>query len=48
MIELEEIRAKNIGNFVEIHYPYLVQDGLIADDEDKEYFQSDEYRHVIL
>lgn len=46
-IEIEEIPVERIGEFWDIHFRYLVEDGIIEDDEDKEYFQSGEYRDVI-
>ena len=47
MIRIEEIPLSRMEEFWAIHYPYLVDDGIIEDDEDKEYFQSGEYRDVI-
>lgn len=38
---------ERIDDFWEIHFQYLLQDGIITDEEDKEYFQSNEYRNVI-
>ena len=46
-IEIEEIPVERIEEFWDIHFPYLVDDGIIEDDEDKEYFRSGEYRDVI-
>lgn len=46
-IQIEEIPVERIGEFWEIHIQYLLQDGIITDEEDKAYFQSDEYRDVI-
>ena len=46
-IEIEEIPVEHIDEFWDIHFRYLVDDGIIEDDEDKEYFQSGEYRDVI-
>ncbi|MDF2542455.1 MAG: family N-acetyltransferase [Herbinix sp.] len=47
MIQIEEIPIEKISNFWKMHYEYLIQDEIISDDEDKKYFQSDEYRSVI-
>ena len=47
MIELEEINIKEIEEFWKLHIAYLVDDGIIRDPEDIEYFKSDEYRNVI-
>lgn len=47
MITIEEIPVERIEEFWSVHYDYLVHDGIITDDEDKEYFQSEEYRGVI-
>lgn len=46
-IGVEEIPVERIDEFWDIHFHYLVEDGIIEDDEDKEYFQSGEYRDVI-
>ena len=48
MIELEEINIKEIEAFWKLHISYLVDDGIITDPEDIEYFKSDEYRNVII
>ena len=47
MIRIEEIHIESIGNFWNEQYKYLIEDRIITDDEDKEYFQSDEYRGTI-
>ena len=47
MITIEEIPVERVGEFGDIHYDYLINDGIITDEEDKEYFQSGEYRDVI-
>lgn len=47
MIEIEEIPVENIADFWEIHLKYLVDDGIIEDEEDIEYFSGDEYRDII-
>ena len=46
-ISIEEIPVSNIDEFWDIHYRYLVDDGIITDDEDREYFAGDEYRGII-
>lgn len=46
-IEIEEIPVERIDEFWDIHFSYLVEDDIIEDDEDQEYFQSGEYRDVI-
>ena len=47
MIIIEEIPVEKIEDFWQIHYAYLNDDGIITDEEDKEYFQSEEYRGII-
>lgn len=47
MIKIEEIPVEKIEDFWKIQYAYLINDGIITDEEDKEYFQSEEYRDVI-
>lgn len=47
MISIEEIPVERIGEFWDIHYKYLIDDEIITDDEDKEYFQGNDYREVI-
>lgn len=47
MITIEEIPVERIDEFWKIHYEYLIRDEIISDDEDKEYFQSEEYRGII-
>ena len=46
-IHIEEIPVDRIDEFWNIHYRYIVDDGIIADEEDKEYFRSEEYRGVL-
>ena len=46
-IKIEEIPVAHIEEFWEIHFRYLIDDGIITDEEDMEYFQSAEYRDVI-
>ena len=47
MIMIEEIPVENIEDFWRIHYAYLLNDEIITEEEEKEYFQSEEYRGVI-
>lgn len=47
MIEIEEIPVEHIVEFWQEHIQYLVEDGIATEDEEREYFQSDEYRSVI-
>lgn len=44
MIRIEEIPVERIDEFWNIHIGYLVDDGIISDEEDIEYFSGDEYR----
>jgi len=46
-ISIEEIPVERIDEFWEIHYRYLIDDEIITDEEDKEYFRSSEYRDII-
>ena len=46
-ISIEEIPAERIDEFWEIHIKYLIEDGIIADDEDVEYFTGNEYRGIL-
>ena len=46
-IRIEEIPVEETGSFWEVHYRYLVDDGIVEDEEDKEYFAGSEYRDVI-
>jgi len=47
MINIEEIPVEKIKNFWDIHFKYLVDDGIITDDEDMEYFSGEEYRGIL-
>ena len=47
MIAIEEIPVESINDFWKIHLKYLVDDGIIDDPEDIEYFSGDEYRNII-
>ena len=46
-IRIEEIPVERIEEFWQLHNRYLVDDGIIEDEEDKEYFAGSEYRDVI-
>ena len=47
-IRIEEIPVEQIDEFWQVHYRYLVEDGIVEDEEDREYFAGPEYRDVIL
>lgn len=47
MIQIEEIRPKELPAFWDAHIRYLQNDGIISDEEDVEYFSGDEYRGII-
>ncbi len=47
MITIEEIPVENIDDFWKIHLKYLVDDEIIDDPEDVEYFSGNEYRDII-
>ena len=47
MIKIEEIPVEHIDDFWKIHLKYLVEDEIIDDEEDIEYFSGDEYRDII-
>ena len=47
MISIEEIPVERIEKFWDIHIKYLLDDGIITDDEDVEYFRGDEYRGIL-
>ena len=47
MISIEEIPAERINEFWEIHINYLVDDGIISDEEDIAYFTGKEYRGIL-
>jgi GNAT superfamily N-acetyltransferase len=47
MIGIEEIKPKELPAFWDAHIRYLVDDGIISDEEDVEYFSGDEYRGII-
>ena len=47
MITIEEIPVERIGAFWDLHFRYLVEDGIITDEEDKAYFAGEEYRGIL-
>lgn len=47
MITIEEIPVDRINEYWDIHYRYLIEDGLVTSEEDKEYFKGDEYRNRV-
>ena len=46
-IELEEIPVEKLPEFWDAHIRYLVEDGIISDEEDIAYFTGEEYRGVL-
>ena len=44
MITIEEIPVERAGEFWEIQFGYLVDDGMLVTEEEKAYFSSREYR----
>lgn len=48
MINIEEIPVENIDDFWKIHIKYLVNDEIILDEEEIEYFSGSEYRDTLL
>ena len=47
MIRIEEIPVERINEFWELHIQYLVDDGIITDEEDAAYFTGKEYRGIL-
>ena len=47
MIWIEEIPFERIDEFWSLHMKYLVEDGIVEEEEDIEYFAGDEYRSII-
>ena len=47
VISIEEIPVERIDEFWDIHIRYLVDDGIISDDEDIAYFMGEEYRGIL-
>ena len=48
MLYIQEIPAAKIDEFWQIHMQYLVEDEIVSDKEDIEYFSGNEYRDVIV
>ena len=47
MISIEEIPVERIDEFWDIHINYLIDDGIITDEEDIDYFTGEEYRGIL-
>ena len=47
MIRIEEIPVERIDEFWNIHIRYLIDDGIITDEEDIDYFKGEEYREIL-
>ena len=47
MISIEEIPVERIDEFWDIHIKYLIDDGIISDEEDIAYFTGEEYRGIL-
>lgn len=47
MITVEEIPVKDSDAFFDLHIRYLIEDGIIDDEEDIAYFSGDEYRGIL-
>ena len=47
MVIIQEIPVERINDFWNIQFQYLVDDGMITEDEEKAYYQSAEYRDVL-
>jgi len=47
MIRIEEIPVERIREFWDLHLEYLINEGIIEDEEDIEYFSGEEYRNII-
>lgn len=47
MISIEEIPVERINEFWDAHIRYLIDDGIISDEEDIEYFSGREYRGIL-
>lgn len=46
-ITIEEVPVEGLEEFWKLHIRYLVEDGIIEDEEDIEYFQGEEYRGIL-
>ena len=47
MVVIEEIPVNGLDEFWDAHIRYLVEDGIISDEEDIEYFTGNEYREIL-
>ena len=47
MIKIQEIPVEHINDFWEIHIRYLIDDEIIVDKEDIDYFSGNEYRNTL-
>ena len=47
MIKIQEIPVEHINDFWEIHIRYLIDDKIIVDKEDIDYFSGNEYRNTL-
>lgn len=47
-IMIEEITLAEVNEFWDSHIKYLIDDKIITDEEDKDYFKGDDYRGVIM
>ena len=47
MIGIQEIPVERIDEFWDLHMQYLVDDGIVEDEEDLAYFAGEEYRGVV-
>ncbi|MBR4743989.1 MAG: GNAT family N-acetyltransferase [Oscillospiraceae bacterium] len=47
MITIEEIPVEGLEEFWDAHIRYLVEDGIISDEEDIAYFTGEEYRGIL-
>ena len=48
MITIQEIPIEQADDFWNAHMKYLLEDEIISDEEDIEYFSGDEYRTIII
>lgn len=47
MIQIEELSLSDLPDFWQLHLAYLIDDGIICDEEDRVYFSGSEYRGII-
>ena len=48
MITIQEIPIEKVDEFWDIHMKYLIEDEIISDEEEIEYFSGDEYRNILM